>query len=86
MKVLIACEYSGVVRDAFIRHGHDAISCDLLPSESDFGPHIQGDVLPLLKQEWDMMICLPRPALTWQYRARDGLCTSAKSNAKHWHS
>ena len=59
MKVLVACEYSGVVRDAFIRAGHDAISCDLLPSESDFGPHIQGDVLPLLKEEWDLVIAHP---------------------------
>lgn len=59
MRVLVACEYSGVVRDAFIRHGHDAISCDLLPSESDFGPHIQGDVRPLLRQEWDMVIAHP---------------------------
>lgn len=42
MRVLVACEYSGVVRDAFIRHGHDAISCDLLPSDSNFGPHYQG--------------------------------------------
>ena len=59
MKILVACEYSGVVRDAFIRRGHDAISCDLLPSESDFGPHIQGDVRPLLRQEWDMVIAHP---------------------------
>ena len=59
MKILVACEYSGVVRDAFIRRGHDAISCDLLPSESDFGEHIQGDVRPLLRQEWDMVIAHP---------------------------
>ena len=43
MKVLIACEYSGIVRDAFLAQGHDAISCDLLPTESP-GPHIEGDV------------------------------------------
>jgi hypothetical protein len=44
MKVLVACEYSGIVRDAFIKKGHNAISCDLLPSESDYGEHYQGDV------------------------------------------
>ena len=43
MKVLVACEFSGIVRDAFIRHGHDAISCDLLPSETP-GPHYEGDI------------------------------------------
>ena len=43
MKVLVACEYSGTVRDAFIARGHDAISCDLLPSDRP-GPHYQGDV------------------------------------------
>ena len=45
MKVLVACEFSGIVRDAFIERGHDAISCDLLPTERP-GPHIQGDVRP----------------------------------------
>lgn len=60
MKILVACEYSGVVRDAFIRKGHDAVSCDLLPSESDFGPHIIGDVLDVLKRErFDMMVAHP---------------------------
>ena len=43
MKVLVACEFSGIVRDAFIAAGHDAVSCDLLPTEAP-GPHIQGDV------------------------------------------
>ena len=47
MKVLIACEFSGIVRDAFIKQGHDAVSCDLLPPEKP-GPHIQGDVLEIL--------------------------------------
>ena len=47
MKVLVACEYSGVVRDAFINKGHDAISCDLLPTDSE-GPHHQGDVIEYL--------------------------------------
>lgn len=63
MKVLIACEYSGVVRDAFSRKGHDAWSCDLLPTESELtmkeGKHIQGDVLPILGQGWDLMIGHP---------------------------
>jgi len=58
MKVLIACEYSGVVRDAFLANGHDAWSCDLLPTESP-GPHIQGDVLQILDQGWDLMIAHP---------------------------
>lgn len=59
MRILVACEYSGRVRDAFIRAGHDAISCDFLPSESDYGPHHQGDVTPLLQQEWDLVIAHP---------------------------
>ena len=58
MKILIACEYSGIVRDAFLRRGHEAMSCDLLPSES-FGPHHRGDVLPLLVDGWDAMIAFP---------------------------
>lgn len=57
-RVLIACEYSGVVRDAFIKRGIDATSCDILPTESD-GPHIQGDVLEVLIDGWDMMIAHP---------------------------
>ena len=60
MKVLVACEYSGVVRDAFIAAGHDATSCDLLPSDSTDGPHYQGDVRDLLYTgEWDLMIAHP---------------------------
>jgi hypothetical protein len=59
LKVLVACEYSGVVRDAFIRKGHDAISCDILPSDSDFGPHYQGDVMDVLRKEWDLVIAHP---------------------------
>jgi hypothetical protein len=58
MKVLIACERSGRVRDAFIAAGHDAISCDLAPTESP-GPHVQGDVLPLLRKPWDLVIAHP---------------------------
>ncbi len=58
MKILVACEYSGIVRDAFIAKGHDAISCDLLPTESP-GPHYQGDVRDLLDYPFDMMIAHP---------------------------
>ena len=58
MRVLVACEFSGVVRDAFIRKGIDAISCDLLPSES-WGGHIQGDVRDVLSDGWDLMIAHP---------------------------
>ena len=59
MKILVSCEYSGVVRDAFIKQGHEAISCDLLPSESDLGEHYQGDVTDILNDGWDMMIAHP---------------------------
>lgn len=58
MNVLIACEFSGVVRDAFIRHDHEVLSCDLLPAESP-GPHHQGSVLEILDKGWDMMIAFP---------------------------
>lgn len=63
MKILIACEFSGVVRDAFSRKGHDAWSCDLLPTESELtkkeNKHIQDDVLNILNDGWDMMIAHP---------------------------
>lgn len=58
MKVLIACEFSGIVRDAFIARGHDAISCDLLPSERP-GPHYWGDVRDIINDGWDLMIAHP---------------------------
>ena len=58
MKILLACEYSGIVRDAFIAKGHDAISCDLLPTESR-GPHYQGDVMDIINDGFDMMIGFP---------------------------
>jgi hypothetical protein len=58
MKVLIACEYSGTVRDAFIKKGHDAISCDLLPTDIP-GPHYQGDIKDMLSQNWDLIIAHP---------------------------
>ena len=60
MRVLIGCEFSGIVRDSFLAQGHNAVSCDLLPSESP-GPHLQGDIanylLPLY--QWDMLFAFP---------------------------
>jgi hypothetical protein len=58
MRVLVACEFSGVVRDAFIRSGHDAMSCDLLESETD-GPHYRGDVAAVIHDGWDLMVAHP---------------------------
>jgi len=58
MKILIACEYSGAVRDAFIKQGHYAMSCDLLPTDSP-GPHYQGSVFDIVNDGWDMMIAHP---------------------------
>ncbi len=58
MKVLIGCEFSGVVRDAFLRLGHDAMSCDLLPTDVP-GPHYQGDIRDVLDYPWDMAIFHP---------------------------
>lgn len=58
MKVLVACEYSGRVRDAFRRYGHDAMSCDLLPTEAE-GPHYQGPVEDVLNDGWDLMVAHP---------------------------
>ena len=58
MKVLIACEYSGTVRDAFAALGHDATSCDLLPSEKP-GKHYQGDVFDIIGNGWDLMVAHP---------------------------
>lgn len=59
MRVIVACEYSGRVRQAFRNKGHDAWSCDLLPSEDNSPFHIQGDVLALLGGAWDLMIAHP---------------------------
>lgn len=71
MKVLVACEYSGRVRDAFLARGHDAISCDLLPTDSP-GPHYQGDVLELIRREkFDLMVAHPP-------------CTYLCSSGLHW--
>lgn len=58
MRVLVACEYSGTVRDAFIRAGHEAMSCDLLPTDAP-GPHYQGDVFDVIDDGWDLMIAHP---------------------------
>jgi len=58
MKVLIACEFSGTVRDAFIAKGHDAMSCDLLSTDKP-GPHYQGNVFDIIDQGWDLMIAHP---------------------------
>lgn len=58
MRVLIACEYSGIVRQEFTKRGHYALSCDLLPTEIP-GNHYQGDVLDVLNQDWDLMIAHP---------------------------
>ena len=70
MKVLIACEHSGIVRDAFRSLGYDAISCDLLPSEKE-GPHYQGNVKDILYDGWDLMIAHPP-------------CTYLASSGLHW--
>ena len=58
MRVLVACEYSGRVRDAFIRNGHDAVSVDLLPTDQP-GPHYQGDVFDVIDKGWDLMVAHP---------------------------
>ncbi len=77
MKVLVACEYSGIVRDAFINKGHEAVSCDLLPSESDLGEHYQGNVTDILNDGWDMMIAHPPctylsvSGARWYYHPKD---------------
>lgn len=70
MKVLVGCEYSGAVRDAFTALGHDAMSCDLLPTESP-GKHYQGDVLDILNDGWDLAIFHPP-------------CTYLSSSGLHW--
>lgn len=72
MRVLVACEFSGIVRDAFTARGHDAWSCDLLPSDRP-GNHIQGDVLTHLGEGWNLMIA--HPPCTW-------LCQAMRTNAK----
>jgi len=58
MRVLVACEFSGIVRDAFICCGHEALSCDLLPTEVP-GPHYEGDVMDILDDGWDLIVAHP---------------------------
>ncbi len=58
MKVLVACEYSGIVRDAFLARGHDAMSCDLLDTEQP-GPHYKGDIREIMGHGWDLMVAHP---------------------------
>ena len=58
LNVLVACEYSGTVRDAFLERGHNALSCDLLPTDTP-GPHYQGDVRDVLDDSWDLIIAHP---------------------------
>ena len=90
MRVLVACEFSGIVRDAFLARGHDAMSCDLLPSERP-GPHYQGNVLDLLGDGWDMMIAHPpctylTLACTWRWRTtQDEIREAANFFLKLWH-
>lgn len=59
LRVLVGCEYTGLVRDAFIAQGHYAMSCDLLPSESGGGDHYQGDIFDVLNDGWDLFIGHP---------------------------
>lgn len=68
MKILVACEFSGRVRDCFIKKGHDAISCDILDTERP-GPHYKGDVLDILYDDWDLIIAHP----PCTYLARSGV-------------
>ena len=70
MKILIACEYSGTLRDAFIAKGHEAMSCDLLPTDV-VGPHYQGDVMDIINDGWDLMIAHPP-------------CTYLSVSGMHW--
>lgn len=72
MRVLVACEYSGRVRDAFIARGHDAMSCDLLPTDVP-GPHYQGDVFDIINDGWDLMVAHPP-------------CTYLCSSGLHWNT
>ena len=75
MKVLVACEFSGRVRDAFLKLGFNAVSCDLLPTESR-GPHYQGDICDILDEGWDLMIAHPpctylaNSGVSWLYRQK----------------
>ena len=79
MKVLVACEYSGIVREAFASKGHDAWSCDLLPTDQPSDKHIQGDVLEIINDNWDLIIAHPpcthlsvSGAARWAEKVADG--------------
>lgn len=83
MKVLVACEYSGIVRDAFLDRGHDAWSCDLLPSETPSNRHIQGDVRDVLNDGWDLLMVAHPPCtrlcnsgVRWLHKAPKGKTVS----------
>lgn len=79
MRVVIACEYSGIVRDAFSALGHDAISCDILPTESP-GQHFQGDIFDLLcRESFDMMIAFP--PCTYLAKVQAHLCASSPARS-----
>ena len=71
MKILVACEFSGRVREAFRKFGHDAWSCDLLPSDDKSKHHITGDVEQILNDGWDLMLAFPP-------------CTYLCSSGLHW--
>ena len=77
MKVLVACEYSGTVRDAFIKRGHDAMSCDLLPTDKT-GPHYEGDVRDIINDGWDLMIAHPECT----FLTNSGVCWLHKDTAR----
>jgi len=79
MKVLVACEYSGIVREAFASKGHDAWSCDLLPTDQPSAKHIQGDVLEIINNDWNLIIAHPpcthlsvSGAARWAEKVADG--------------
>jgi hypothetical protein len=80
MKVLVACEYSGVVRDAFIKEGHDAMSCDILPTDSKPDLHYQGDVMDILSENWDLMVAHPpctylsKAGARWLFPTAGNMC------------
>ena len=59
MRVLIGCEFSGIVREAFAARGHRAVSCDLLPTENPRGPHLRGDIAAYLGDGWDLLVAFP---------------------------
>jgi len=88
MKILVACEYSGAVRDALRARGHFAVSCDIIASEKP-GPHIQADVLTVLDWGWDAMIAFPpctylaNSGVRWLYE-REGRLQQMAEGARFW--